>query len=443
MPVRADGPDVMDTLVAMRPDAADLGQIWNPERREVVLARVHREASMEPGRHRASRWIGAGLAVAAVSAAALLLVPGMLGAGRPIPAVPAESPRQPVTVPTWVRVADSPLSPRFEARGVWVDGQYLLVSGHNDPCGPVESDCSPDPVWLSDGAMYDPDTDAWTLIALAPLVGSLGEPVVLGDSVYFLTDPAEILDVQAIGDRTLLRYQVDTDTWTSHPLPQPGGGRLVATDSAVIVAAGSDLDGEVDDLAFHPDTGTWTTLPDDPLGASHDRWMVWAGDRLVLSTTRLEADPNPPSEPLQIATLDTSLTNWTTLVTSRPVYGWEPLAVGDRVVWKSPGERYEIIGDRRTHEYYSSLDPATSEVTDIKAGFERGTLLGTWAAIGDQTILEGDLFDPVTGQWTAIPALEELRTFPYTTQIGGDHSLLLWGGNPPGTSTDGRLLLLP
>ena len=57
--------------------------------------------------------------------------------------------------------------------------------------------------------------------------------------------------------------------------------------------------------------------------------------------------------------------------------------------------------------------------------------------------LEGDLFDPVTGQWTAIPALEELRTFPYTTQIGGDHSLLLWGGNPTGTSTDGRLLLLP
>lgn len=271
-----------------------------------------------------------------------------------------------------------------------VDGRYLIVSGHTDLCGPVESNCQPHPVWLTDGALYDPATDRWTPIAPVPLVSSLGNPVVLGDSVYFLTDRAEILDELAGTDRVLLRYEVDTDTWTSHPAPQKGGGRLVATDSAIIVLSGSDQDGEVDDLVFHPDTDAWSTLPDDPFGPS-DRDAVWAGGRLVLSATPLGAS-EPPFPAVELAVMDAGLSGWSELSTTGPVSGWDPAAAADRVLWRPTGDHYDTVDHKRTHEYYSSVDPATGKVIDIKAGFERGTLAGVWVATRDQIVIEGDLY---------------------------------------------------
>lgn len=399
---------------------------------------IHRTTVRNPpSRAGMQRWVGAGLAVAAVTTAALLLVPGMLGASRSVPAVPAEVPSQPVAEPVWVKIADSPLSPRYEARGVWVDGRYLLVSGNTDPCGPVESDCVRHPVWLADGALYDPAKDAWASISPAPLVTSLGEPVVLGDSVYFLTDHAEIPDELARTDRVLLRYQVDTNTWTRSPLPQKAGGRLVATDSAVIALSVSDLDGKVEELVFHPDTDSWSSLPDDPFEAS-DRDAVWAGGRLVLSATPLKASKSPA----RLAVMDASLSGWSKLKTTEPVYGSDPIAVGDRVVWKSNGDRYDVVDGKRTHEYYSSLNPITGQVTDIKAGFQRGILDGAWVASGRQVVIEGDLYNPTTGRWTTVPELGTLVSYRYTTQVGGEHSILLWGGNQS-SGTDGRLLLLP
>lgn len=396
-----------------------------------------RSASSRAG---VSRWVGAGLALAAVTAAALLLVPGMLGASRSVEAVPAEVPTRPVAEPVWVKIADSPLSPRYEARGAWVDGRYLLVSGHTDPCGTVKSDCQQHPVWLADGALYDPAKDTWTSISPAPLVTSLGEPMVLGDSVYLLTDHAEIPGELARTDRVLLRYEVDKNTWTSHPLPQKAGGLLVATDSAIIILSGSDTDGKVEDLVFHPDTGSWSSLPDDPFGPS-DRDAVWAGNRLVLSATPLGAT-EPPFPAAQLAAMDASLSGWSKLNTTGPVYGSNPIAVGDRVVWKSNGDRYDIVDGKRTYEYYSSLNPVTGQVTDIKAGFRRGTLAGAWVATGSQAIIEGDLYNPATAKWTTVPELGTLIAYPYTTQVGGEHSILLWGGNQS-SGNDGRLLLLP
>lgn len=454
MTTHLDDPDVLETVLALRPEAGDLAGDWHPERRQAVLRRVLAEAEPHQVRTRtgASRWIGVGLAVAAVTAAAFLLLPGMLGAGRPIEATPAQTPRETVTEPTWVTIADGPLSARYEARGAWVDGRYLLVSGHTDPCGPVESGCSENRVLLTDGALYDPATDSWTSIAPVPLVENLSEPVVVGESVYFLTgsryigkEEPPIEDEFLPGkEQILLRYQVDSDTWTSHPLPQPAGGQLVATDTAVIVLSGSDQGAQVADLAFHPDTATWTELPDDPLGPSRVRYAVWADSRLVLSATPMDAE----DDRLELAILDSGLTTWTRLDPTEPAYGWDPIAVGDRVVWKPGDGRVEIEGDRRTYEWLINLDPATGEVTTIRARFKgyddypTGSIAGIWVATSDRLEVEGDLVDPATLEWIDVPALETSEGVVLTTYIGGDNSILLWGGNVPHTS-EGHLLLLP
>lgn len=450
MTAQLDVPDVLETLTAMQPDSVDLAKAWHPLRQRAVLRRVLAEPAPRSNHRAKARWIGAAVAAAAVTTAGFLLAPSLLPA--PVTAIPSPNPWGPITEPTWVEIAEGPLSPRFEARGAWVDGRYLLVSGHTDPCGPIESDCTPaDPDLLTDGALYDPATDSWTPIAPAPIVEDrLSEPVALGTSAYFLTgrivgptEPQTARDEFFPGEQqVLLRYDLKTGAWSSHPLPKPSGGQLVATDGAVLVLSGSDLGGELDDLVFDPGTAAWSTLPNDPLGPSQLREAVWVDHRLVLSALPLDASDGPDYDPLRLAVLDAGLATWSDLETTAPVYGYDPLAVGDRVVWESNSDRYEIVDDKRTHEYYSSLDPATGEVTDIKAPFEVGFLTGAWLATADQLTVEGDLYDPVADAWTTIPAFKVPAGVVLTTWLSGPDSLLLWGGNVPLTSS-GRLLLLP
>ncbi|MCW5954611.1 MAG: hypothetical protein KIT69_20355, partial [Propionibacteriaceae bacterium] len=109
MNIHLDDQDVMETLATMRPDSVDLGREWHPGRRQGILRRVLIDVGPRRVRPGTSRWIGAGLAVAAVTTAAFLLLPGMLGPGRPIEAAPGQNPTKPVTAPTWVRIADGPL----------------------------------------------------------------------------------------------------------------------------------------------------------------------------------------------------------------------------------------------------------------------------------------------------------------------------------------------
>lgn len=457
MNVRLDDHDVLETVTLLRPDPADLGQEWYPGRRYAVLQRVLGSA---PPRGRtstaASRWIGAGLAVAAVTTAAFLLLPGMLGAGRPIEATPGQHPAKQVAEPTWVTIADGPLSPRYEARGAWVDGRYLLVSGHTDPCGPVASGCTEDRELLTDGASYDPATDSWTPIAPVPLVEKLSDPVVVGSSAYFLTgsyylektEPSTATGFRPGMEQILLRYDAERDAWASYPLRQPAGGQLVGTDSAVIILSGSDQGAQVPDLVFRPDTATVTELPDDPLGPSQVRYGVGVGDRLILSALPLEAGAEGVAEPLEVAVLAADLTTWSRLDPAEPAYGSEPLTVADRVVWKADSARAEVMNDRRTHELFSVLEPASGEVTTLRApyrgydGYPAGSIAGIWVSTGDKLVIEGELVNPATGEWIAVPPLENPAGIAAPTVIGGQNSILLWGGDVP-RATAGYLLLLP
>ncbi len=86
----------------MRPDTESVNRAWDQSRRQVALRRaLTANAPKRPTRigqpalrSGASRWISAGVAVAAVSAAAFWLVPGSLGV-KEIEAVPAATPTPP------------------------------------------------------------------------------------------------------------------------------------------------------------------------------------------------------------------------------------------------------------------------------------------------------------------------------------------------------------
>ncbi|MCW5954759.1 MAG: hypothetical protein KIT69_21095, partial [Propionibacteriaceae bacterium] len=111
-------------------------------------------------------WLAVAVAVALIVAAGALILPGMGGASVPAAPGPTTS-ALPRAYGVWTKIAAGPLSPRWEAHGVWVDGRYLVFGGHSDfLCAPHASCKAPD--WLTDGAYYDPATDTWTSIADMP-----------------------------------------------------------------------------------------------------------------------------------------------------------------------------------------------------------------------------------------------------------------------------------
>jgi hypothetical protein len=105
MAAHTDELDVLESLAAMRPDLDELGRSWPAEQRQAVLDEVLSVARTAP-RRSASRWIGAGIAVAAATAATLLLLPTVVGLWQPagsVPAVPAP------TVPTAAGSSTTPV----------------------------------------------------------------------------------------------------------------------------------------------------------------------------------------------------------------------------------------------------------------------------------------------------------------------------------------------
>jgi hypothetical protein len=125
-----------------------------------------------------------------------------------------------------------------------------------------------------------------------------------------------------------------------------------------------------------------------------------------------------------------------------------PLAVGGRVVWEPDPARAEVVDDRRTFERLSVLDPVAGEVTTVEVSYEgydgypEGSLGELWMATSGRALVEGDLLAPTTGGSTAVPPLAPSDGVVLTTHVGGEDSLLLWGGAVPGAA-EGWLLLLP
>lgn len=109
----------------------------------------------------------------------------------------------------WQRLPKPPLSPRYDALGVYVDGLVLVLGGSNTTIsgGPYR------PPQLRDGAALDLSTRTWRPIATAPWA------------------PAESAAHAVVGDRVLLArngpgawlaYDSADDTWSSARAPLAG-----------------------------------------------------------------------------------------------------------------------------------------------------------------------------------------------------------------------------
>jgi len=127
---------------------------------------------------------------------------------------------------TWRILSEAPLAARTGARVVWTGSKMIVWGGDARTPG---ADLEP----LSDGAIYDPQTDSWTPIADAPTT-----------SVLLTEEPRALWT----GDRMVVfgvdsaphAYEPATDTWMALPAHEtlPRRGMVVAWTGGEVLAWG-------------------------------------------------------------------------------------------------------------------------------------------------------------------------------------------------------------
>ena len=232
----------------------------------------------------------------------------------------------------WERLPEAPLSGRTGAHVTAVGDRLLVVGGWEFLC-PPNADCSgPDEPPLSDGAILDPATGTWQAVAAAPFGFHGGQSAVAGEDVYLLTSCRD--DPHCFGPTELLRYDSVADRWTELGRV-PHGLRyadLVAAGDRLLAAPTSDEQGETPDQLYDVATDTWEALPDDPLGAAYDRYVVVDGDRVLLFGSTSD-DAGEPDVKVGAA-LDLATLAWSRLPDA-PGPGYQVRRLADEA-WLNP-----------------------------------------------------------------------------------------------------------
>lgn len=164
---------------------------------------------------------------------------------------------------TWVRTSDAPLSGRADVAAVWTGASFLLWGGQRDSTGP-----------LGDGAAYDPASDRWELLPVGPLNGGLtgtfiwtGEQLVVWGGLACgprIDQPACFTAVSGAG----AIYDPTSGSWrlmAPGPLSPRSGQVSAWTGNDVIIWGGQGSLGDKpsllsDGARYDPSSGVWLSF---------------------------------------------------------------------------------------------------------------------------------------------------------------------------------------
>ena len=399
------------------------------------------------GRPRWLKGLAAAAAVVVVVGAGAAILPGLVGgsassvSGMPevYPASGAASmdaqdrasaaagPGPVSKLSEWSLTSGMPLTPRSNAAGAWLNGEFYVVGGQSDPpCPPNASCVAPDQL-LKDAAAYNPATNTWRRIADAPVALSGGNPVVVGGWLYLQRDYGP--------DGKVYAYDTTTDVWLQLPSPAGGGVLVALGDRLAGVAWSTEEAGTFDEL-LDPATGQWTRLPADPLKASYERTLVWVNGRGLLFAKDVRTQSSARAPVFRVAELDLSAGRWRTLPDT-DVVGVGGLAVGDLVVFPEPGSYDGGEADNWGRSYPAGgiYDPASGKWSRLPgpARWADGLSVMGSSVAGVRMLGNGRLLDPVERTWTTVPAPPAGNLLGQTVVAGPDGILLFggWDGKAP------------
>ena len=296
----------------------------------------------------------------------------------------------------WVRLEDSPLSPRQESIVEWT-GDAILVAGGNDSFCPPGADCAAvEPVvGFTDGALLDPATNVWHPIADAPRPIYSGSSVVLDGTLYVAP-----IGPPSYRPEVLLTYRPDTDSWEEVDLPTAGlGPGLTATDHGIVLYNDSNynpIPEEWDftpggDWIYFPDENRWEELPRRDEPHMFDRRFLWVHESLYRFgklADQVETENGPPL--LNVSRLDRD--RWVELPKGRVLESTWVSVVGDSVVFPTLGCSEQAVNDPTDR---TGAEPLTN--TDIN------TPASAKAEADTTCIPYGGVFDATTDAWLSLP----------------------------------------
>lgn len=333
---------------------------------------------------------------------------------------PALSPRPSEDIePVWLKLPDAPLSPRYNALGVYVDGAVVVLGGSDAAAsgGVIR------PADLRDGAALDLSTRTWRPIAPAPW------------------PPAESAQHTVVGPRVLLSpnssgawllYDSRTDRWSKVPappreVPQPTmavmGQRVFVIDKYVDE---SPAPVQVLDVAGN----TWSALPASKhRPAITDRTVVATDTGLVVMGGDLS--PRRAGKHRQAALAEMwDGSRWRRFV-SEHAAGLDWHWTGERVISTYRATRDDVAAGGIRDFHASAFDPATGEWERLPwLPPPRTGLLDDMSATasGPQVLGQGYLYDDRTLE--SHPVLRPSSWIRSTQVLTGD-AIVLFGGTRP------------
>jgi hypothetical protein len=393
----------------------------------------------------------------------LALLAGCADDGEPLPA--------PLAGPSWVPVADGPLSPRFDATAVWSGREVLVFGGYSHAgCASPDMACVPTPApSMRDGAAYDPAANSWRPIAAAPTPIRRAQTAVVEDTVYVLAAPdfgapnryleTETPDVEY----AFTAYHVTEDRWEDLPDP-PKGSRvsLLAAVGGRAIAYRRDISDDYDDdgspadshdYAWDAAAAAWREVPSDPANPLSNRWLADVGGAGILTGRYY---PHADDEGLDEAAvrmaraermarigyrrLDPQRLTWSgrtqdvtpaVVPDGMPRYGLNHAApwwsVGGGLVTVPPvlehrsAEGWVLDSDLRV----SQLRPRPPLVAEPLEGFGWAATAGGGYAVAGRYALQ-----VAKREWREIPVEPGLRGLRGVSAVWAGDGLFAWGGGP-------------
>jgi hypothetical protein len=346
----------------------------------------------------------------------------------------------------WVRLPVAPLTPRRNAYAFPI-GSQVIVAGGSDakPC-PPNAMCPWNEHPLSDGAAYDMGAGSWMPIAPAPKPLGLGTSAMSGSTafIWLWGDPP----APDFSTAAFVSFDAPGDRWDVLPRPPrvPDASFLLASVPGGVVAYAPTDEAGGPDYWYDGEGRAWRELPDDPLGHSFGRSMVWAGDELILLAPELVPQPNS-EEPalLRVAAFDPATWAWRRLTDSDILAGdpdW--YSAGGQVVNPSieASDGGETNGWGRMIPGGGTLDPSTGRWTPLPRTPGECDCYGRLAAGSQRFLLnrQGWVLDLAGWSWLPLPMPDGAPDEGEATAWVAD-KLFVFGGNtirPTSTSAQPR-----
>ncbi len=349
---------------------------------------------------------------------------------------------QPKRPPGWRLIAKAPIKGRHSHSAVWT-GKEMIVWGGAERAGNA-------PIYLEDGAAYDPAADRWRKLPESPL-GPRADHFAAWTGTEMLIWGGNPGTKTAFGNNEFgdgAAYDPAADKWrpmARFPLAARFSARAVWSGKVLVVWGGVRAeDGEdapplADGAAYDPEADRWSVLPESPL-AGRLSPLAAAIDGDVLISWGFNRDPG---QAVDGARFDPEAKSWAKVA---PVPSTESawcfdlagcvgVDAGSRVVFAGEGLVYDTPADRWAAVAPS---PMADPFRDGKAMAWTGNRVVLWGGgryTGDaeapptEVLADpaGMAYDPATDGWTSLPPAP-IAARARTRGVWTGAELVVWGG---------------